>query len=88
MLFFRHQNKYNKQIIGFKVSGWDDLCDYVIGLAKLYPSMRFVGWDIIRKEDGTPCCVECNASAGGNVIEVMNEKGHLHYFNKLAGDEK
>lgn len=77
----------HKQIVGCKISNWDDLCSYVIGLAKLYPSMRFVGWDIIRKEDGTPCCVECNASAGGNVIEVMNEKGFLSYFNLLMGEQ-
>lgn len=37
---------------GYKLPNWDGLCDYVKRLARVVPTARYIGWDIVILEDG------------------------------------
>jgi len=58
-----------KQIIGFNIPEWESYKDFAVELASRFPTMRYVGWDIVKLTDGRMCVIEGNKDAGMNLME-------------------
>lgn len=52
-----------KQIVGFQIPYWKECLDYVNTVARLLPTVRYVGWDIVIKQDGSFLLIEANDNA-------------------------
>lgn len=77
-----------KQIIGFRIPHWNEYISFAAELAKKIKRMRYVGWDIVRKKDGTMCVIEGNKDAGLDIQEAPVCFGYEPVFNALLHDEK
>ena len=78
----------NKQIVGFKIPYWKDYINFAYSLASKCKQMRYVGWDIVRKDDGIMCCIEGNYAAGPCLQEVLTNYGLIPYYNALIHGNK
>lgn len=52
-----------KQIVGFKVPFWKECIDFVCGAARLLPTVRYIGWDIVIQDNGNFLLIEANDNA-------------------------
>lgn len=73
-------------IKGQHVPAWDDLKNQMIHLAKKFPFMNFIAWDILLTEKG-PCIIEANTSSGVNIIQLWGPQrnGELGDFYRAHG---
>lgn len=53
----------HKQIVGFQVPFWSECIDYVNKAARLLPTVRYVGWDIVIQDTGKFLLIEANDNA-------------------------
>lgn len=51
------------QIVGFHIPHWNDCLNFIKNAAKRLPTVRYVGWDLVIKKDGTLCLIEANDNA-------------------------
>ena len=58
----------NIQMIGFKLPRFEELKQYALGLTKVFPSARYVGWDIAVTPDGFDL-IEMNCPAGHDMFQ-------------------
>lgn len=72
-----------KQIVGFVIPEWDRYKEFALKLAKKYPSMRYVGWDIVKDDRGRMCMIEGNKDAGADYVETGLLYGLLPHYNML-----
>ena len=61
----------NVQMLGFKLPRYEELKKYVIELTKVYPKVRYVGWDVAITPDGFDL-VEVNCPAGHDMFQSFN----------------
>ena len=52
-----------KQIVGFQVPYWKECISYITNVAKLLPTVRYVGWDIVIQPNGSFLLIEANDNA-------------------------
>ncbi len=71
-----------KQIVGFKIPHWDKVLDTVKEAALVHPDVRYVGWDIGVREDGSVVIIEGNHSGDPDVIQRTDLVGKWHLFSK------
>src|SRR5699024_2002682 len=64
-----------KQIVGFKVPYWKDVCTTVKEAAKLIPTVRYVGWDVAVGKDGRIYIIEGNSAADPDVSQLPDQIG-------------
>lgn len=64
-----------KQIVGFKVPYWDKLLETCKNVAKVVPTVRYVGWDVAIGEDSRIFIVEGNATANPDITQVADQLG-------------
>ena len=77
-----------RQIVGYRIPDWEGYKSYVRMLAERFPAMRYVGWDIIKDENGNFCVIEGNKDAGVGGLESGLLYGLKPYYDALlAGDE-
>lgn len=76
-----------KQIVGFVIPGWERYKDFALELAKEYPTMRYVGWDIVKDRQGRMCMIEGNREAGADYIETGLLYGLLPHYDRLLNME-
>ncbi len=72
----------HKQIIGYRIPGWENYKNFALRLAGKYPTMRYVGWDIIMDAEGQYVVIEGNKDAGAQ-MESKLLYGLLPYYNKI-----
>lgn len=72
-----------KQIVGHKIEDWEKYKEFAKELALEVPTVRYVGWDIVRTDRNTFCMIEGNAGAGMDVLENGLMYGLKPYFNRL-----
>lgn len=72
-----------KQIVGFVIPEWERYKEFAVLLAKRYPTMRYVGWDIVKDKQGKMCVIEGNKDAGADYVETGLLYGLLPHYNKL-----
>jgi hypothetical protein len=73
-----------KQIVGYKVPDWELYLDYAKKLASRHKDMRYVGWDIVQKENGEMCCIEGNQNAGFDVFERPIQYGLIPLYEAIV----
>ncbi|MDE5807427.1 MAG: hypothetical protein K2H76_04870, partial [Muribaculaceae bacterium] len=72
-LFLTHPDT-GKQFIGFHVPYWEECKVYIAKVAKEMPKVRYVGWDVVSKGDGTFVLIEGNDNADHD-LQQLNNKG-------------
>lgn len=72
-----------KQIVGYKIEDWQDYKDFAMQLAKEIPSVRYVGWDIIKNSNEEMCIIEGNKNAGVDLIEAGLLYGLKPYYEAI-----
>ena len=72
-----------KQIVGYKIEDWDEYKNFVLELAMQYPTVRYVGWDVVKDVTGKYCVIEGNGDAGFDVMEAPLLYGLKPQYNAL-----
>ncbi len=70
-----------KQIIGFKVPYWDNVKNTCIEAAKITPQIRYVGWDVAIKNDGSIILIEGNQNTDRN-FQSVSQKGWSSFLEE------
>lgn len=73
-------------IKGVVVPGWNDIKEQILDLARHFPFMSFIAWDILVTEDGFSI-IEANTSSGVNIIQLWGPQrdGELGDFYRAHG---
>ncbi|MGN0301574.1 MAG: sugar-transfer associated ATP-grasp domain-containing protein, partial [Anaerotardibacter sp.] len=74
-------------IKGVVVPEWERIKETALNLAKRFPYIVFVAWDILLGEDGKAYIIEANASSGVNIIQLWGpqKQGELGDFYRAHG---
>jgi len=74
-----HNNTYlkhpltGKQIIGFQIPFWEECKEFIEKAARRMPTVRYVGWDLVVKPDGSMCLIEANDNADHDFQQLHNK---------------
>lgn len=86
--FDDYNNKYlvhpdsKKQIVGFKVPFWEESKEFIVKVAKLLPSVKYIGWDVVSVGDGSFILIEANDNGGPN-MQQYNKDGIWDIYKRL-----
>lgn len=72
-----------KQIVGFKIPNWEEYKNFALKLALKFPTMRYIGWDIVKDKQGNYTVIEGNRNAGTSLMECNLLYGLLPIYNKF-----
>lgn len=72
-------------ILGHQIPEWDKVLDIVRNSAQRLPTLRYIGWDVAIKKDGTVCLIEGNHNAGSDVHQVAAGKGLRSLYEECLG---
>lgn len=72
-----------KQLVGFKIPDWERCKEFVRQVARITPEIRYVGWDVVIKGDGTFLLIEGNDNADHDV-QQLHYKGLWREYQKLS----
>ena len=61
-------------ILGSRVPEWTAVITQVMDVARAFPYLQFIAWDILIAEDG-PYIIEANTSSGVNIIQIWGAQG-------------
>lgn len=73
----------NSQIIGFQIPQWNECISFIKMAAKRLPTVRYIGWDLVIKQDGTICLIEANDNADHDFQQLHNKGLWREYKNIL-----
>lgn len=85
----RNWNRYvlhpdsKKQIVGFKVPHWSEIINTVKKAAMVHPEVRYVGWDVMIKENGQIVLIEGNPGADPDVTQIEDQVGKWPLYEPL-----
>lgn len=71
-----------KQIMGFRIPGWQDCKDFVEQCARVVKTVRYVGWDVVPLENGGFALIEGNDNADHD-FQQMHYHGMWPEYKKL-----
>ncbi|MGN0073616.1 MAG: sugar-transfer associated ATP-grasp domain-containing protein [Coriobacteriales bacterium] len=73
-------------IKGAVIPGWGAIKEEMLALARNFPFMNFIAWDILLTEEGI-CIIEANTSSGVNIIQLWGPQrnGELGDFYRAHG---
>lgn len=74
-LYFIHPGT-EQIMLGFQIPNWAALLEFVKQAALVVPQVRFVGWDVVVKDNGFEL-IEANHDPGLELLEFIGKK--LHY---------
>lgn len=74
-----------KQILGFQIPKWEECKAYIATACRLLPTVRYIGWDLVIKQDETLCLIEANDNADHDFQQLHN-KGLWKEYNKLLNE--
>lgn len=63
-----------KQIIGVRIPYWNECKNFIIACAKKIPKVRYIGWDIVIKDDAQFILLEANDNADHD-FQQLHYKG-------------
>lgn len=72
----------NKQILGFLIPKWEECKSFIETACRLLPTVRYIGWDLVIKQDETLCLIEANDNADHDFQQLHN-KGLWKEYKKL-----
>ncbi len=82
----REWNRYilhpdsGKQIVGFSIPKWEIIIKIVKEAAEIHPDVRYIGWDVTIKEDGTVVLIEGNPGADPDITQIPDQIGKWKLF--------
>lgn len=62
-------------IRGSYVPEWGEVTRQIMNVARAFPYLQFIAWDILIAEDG-PYIIEANTSSGVNIIQIWGPQGN------------
>ena len=65
-----HHPDTGAQISGATLPHWDRVCETVLRAAQSLPVNRYVGWDVVVDDTGTPVIIEANKNSDVNLLQV------------------
>lgn len=73
-------------IKGAVIPGWEAIKEEMLALARTFPFMNFIAWDILLTDEGI-CIIEANTSSGVNIIQLWGPQrnGELGDFYRAHG---
>lgn len=73
-------------IKGAVIPNWSGIKEEMLALARNFPFMNFIAWDILLTEKGI-CIIEANTSSGVNIIQLWGpqKNGELGDFYRAHG---
>src|SRR5699024_2844236 len=77
-----------KQIIGFKVPYWDEVVKTVKKVAKVTPTVGYVGWDVAIGENGEIIILEGNAAADPDISQMPDQIGKWPLYEPFVLEKK
>lgn len=75
-----------KQIVGFKIPYWGNCLSFIENATRKIPTIRYIGWDIVIREDGSCCLIEANDNADHDIQQLHNKglwKEYKQLLNKI-----
>lgn len=81
----KHNNPYiyhpgsNIKMVGFEIPRFDELKDYIISLAKVFPKAKVVGWDIAITDKGLDF-IEMNCPGGHDIMQAFGTPYYDKYL--------
>ena len=76
-----------KQIIGFKIPYWEECKKFAEKAARNIPEVRYIGWDIVIRENGDFLLIEGNDNADHDFQQLYN-KGLWKEYKEILKDIK
>lgn len=82
----REWNRYTvhpdskKAIVGFRIPRWEDIKKLLKKAALVYPDVRYIGWDVTIKEDGSIVLIEGNPGGDFDVTQIPDQIGKWPIF--------
>lgn len=76
-----------KQILGFQIPKWEECKSFIATACRLLPTIRYIGWDLVIKQDETLCLIEANDNADHDFQQLYN-KGLWNEYKKLLDEIK
>lgn len=74
-----HNNTYlvhpisHKQILGFQIPYWNECLAFIEQAARSLPTVRYIGWDLVIRENGQMCLIEANDNADHDFQQLHNK---------------
>ncbi|MFN6429965.1 hypothetical protein EUCA11A_29070 [Eubacterium callanderi] len=72
-----------KAIVGFTIPNWYEIIKVVEQAAKVVPEVRYVGWDVTIKNDGSIVLIEGNPGADPDVTQIEDQIGKWPLYEPL-----
>ncbi|MGF3066281.1 sugar-transfer associated ATP-grasp domain-containing protein [Facklamia sp. P12950] len=72
----------HKEIIGFHIPYWTKVKATVKNAALINPEIRYIGWDVSIKEDGTICIIEGNCASDPDITQMPDQIGKWEDYKK------
>ena len=76
-----------KQIIGFQIPYWQECKEFIDKTARLLPTVRYVGWDLVIQDNGHFALIEANDNADYDSQQLHN-KGFWKEYKQLLTNIK
>lgn len=77
----------NKQIVGFVIPEWNNCKEFICEVARKNKKVRYVGWDVVVKGDGTFLLIEGNDN-GDHDVQQLFYKGLWPAYKKILNNLK
>lgn len=74
---FLYHTGSNVKMVGFEIPRFNELKEYVLSLAKVFPKAKVVGWDIAITDKGIDF-IEMNCPGGHDIMQAFG----IPYYNK------
>lgn len=84
--YITHPDTKNK-IVGVSIPDWEKCKEYIKQVAKVEPNVRYVGWDVVIKGDGSFILIEGNDN-GDHDVQQLHYKGLWKEYKKVLGINK
>ncbi len=75
-----------KPIVGFKVPHWAEIVNTVRKAAMVHPEVRYVGWDVMIKNNGQIVLIEGNPGADPDVTQIEDQIGKWPLYEPLLNE--
>lgn len=80
---FEVHPKSGEQIVGFAIPCWNSIVNTVKSAAMVTPWIRYVGWDVALKSDGSVCIIEGNCASDPDIIQMPDQIGKWEKYRKV-----
>lgn len=71
-----------KQIVGFQIPCWEECKLFVEKAARMIPTVRYIGWDVVIGVNGNFSLIEANDNADHDFQQLYN-KGLWKEYRKV-----